>query len=215
VRDANYFGAPQWTCLSEALVAAGIAAPRYDDPGDGESTGDFYDLSYADRDFDVAATGVVAAHADVDGGFVFLLGHSEGGDHASRAPIATPAVTGLILVAGVATPLADAVVGQRAVLHGNSFEGPPQRPAEGGPPTAGGWDVSGVSAREAVEQAHAEGRRRVCRTGGAIRSRCIGDDAVSAARTRSGGADGGAAEWAAWRYRRSGWSDSVPGDPAI
>ncbi len=120
-REANYFGAPQWTCLSEALVNAGIAVARYDDPGHGESTGSFYALSYTDRDLDVSAVaGVVAGRAEVNAGAVFLLGHSEGGDHSSRAAIATPEVTGLILVAGLATPIPEAPVSQRALLHSNA-----------------------------------------------------------------------------------------------
>ena len=120
-REGNYFGAPQWTCLSEALVAAGIAAARYDDPGYGESTGDFYELSFADRDFDAAAVaGAVADHPDVNPAALFLLGHSEGGNHISRAAIATPEVTGLIFVAAVARSDADDPLSQRGVLHGNA-----------------------------------------------------------------------------------------------
>ncbi|AKT42679.1 alpha/beta hydrolase family protein [Chondromyces crocatus] len=109
-RTGNYFGVPQWTCLAQALVDAGIAVVRYDDPGHGESPGDFAALSYEDRDAHaLAVSRYAAAHPLVRTDAVFALGHSEGGNHVSRAALAQPELRGLIQVAGVAMTGAEIV----------------------------------------------------------------------------------------------------------
>lgn len=124
-REGRFHGAPQWTCLSAALVAAGIAVARYDDPGHGESPGDFAELTFDDRDAHAAAiAAAVATHPAVDAARIFALGHSEGAAHVARAAQHEPAIAGLILVAGVGTTGGDVLVDQQGALLANAGYSP-------------------------------------------------------------------------------------------
>ncbi len=120
-REASNGGAPQWTCLSHELVAAGIAVVRFDDAGLGQSPGNAAEMTYEGRDHDaIAVARFAAAHELVDADAVFALGHSEGGDRVARVAMAVEDVDGIVMVAGVSSTGAELLVENSAVLFENA-----------------------------------------------------------------------------------------------
>jgi uncharacterized protein len=98
--------------IADTLGRRGIAVLRLDDRGTGQSTGDFAAASSADFADDVrAALAYLRGRADIDGGRLGLVGHSEGGLIAPLVAATDPALRGIVLVAGPAE------TGRRIIAH--------------------------------------------------------------------------------------------------
>jgi pimeloyl-ACP methyl ester carboxylesterase len=114
-RDSNAKGMPMniFKELSELAAVHGFASIRYDKRGIGESEGDYYEAGVKDLIDDAkAALEFVKEHPQIDAEKVILLGHSEGSIIAPFVNEKVP-VSGMILLAGTAEPLADTTEWQR------------------------------------------------------------------------------------------------------
>jgi pimeloyl-ACP methyl ester carboxylesterase len=93
--------------LRDALAAAGFAVLRYDKRGVGRSAGSYPRAGFWDLVADArAALGVLRRTPGVDGGSLFLVGHSEGATIAAALGGVEP-VAGAVFLAGHVTPLAE------------------------------------------------------------------------------------------------------------
>lgn len=114
-RDANAKGMPMniFKELSEVVAAEGFASIRYDKRGVGASKGDYYEMGVYDLIDDAQAVLEFAkSHPNIDSENVILLGHSEGCIIAPFVYEKVP-VDGIILLAGIAEPLAVTMEWQR------------------------------------------------------------------------------------------------------
>jgi pimeloyl-ACP methyl ester carboxylesterase len=99
--------------LSDLVAAEGFASIRYDKRGVGASKGDYYEMGVYDLIDDAqAVVGFAKKYPNIDSENVILLGHSEG---CIIAPFVNEkvAVDGMILLAGIAEPLAETMAWQR------------------------------------------------------------------------------------------------------
>jgi pimeloyl-ACP methyl ester carboxylesterase len=99
--------------LSDLVAAEGFASIRYDKRGVGASKGDYYEMGVYDLIDDAQAVVEFAKkYPNIDSENVILLGHSEG---CIIAPFVNEkvAVDGMILLAGIAEPLAETMAWQR------------------------------------------------------------------------------------------------------
>ena len=106
--------------LATGLASRGIAVLRFDKRSKvyGSSMAATGDLTVKDEVIDDAVAAVAAARANphIDPTRVFVLGHSEGGMLIPRIALADPSLAGLIVMAGAARPLEDAIVEQTEYL---------------------------------------------------------------------------------------------------
>ncbi|MEH0826270.1 MULTISPECIES: alpha/beta hydrolase family protein [unclassified Micromonospora] len=103
--------------LAVALAGAGFAVARYDRRGVGESSGEFLRTGFHDNVDDAAAV-LAALRADpaVDGGRLFLVGHSEGALTAVALAARGVPVAGLVLLSAPGRTGADVLRRQAARL---------------------------------------------------------------------------------------------------
>ena len=114
-RDEMLMGHRPFLVIADHLARRGIASLRFDDRGFGGSEGDHMASTVADFATDVeAGLGFLTARAEVDGGAVGILGHSEGGVTGPRVAAASDAVRFLVLLAPPGVPLDDLVLRQAA-----------------------------------------------------------------------------------------------------
>jgi len=79
-RDESFMGHKPFLVLSDYLTKQGIGVLRFDDRGNGESTGDFGNATTEDFSKDVlSAIAYLKTRSDVDIKNIGLIGHSEGG----------------------------------------------------------------------------------------------------------------------------------------
>ncbi|HSJ13258.1 MAG TPA: alpha/beta fold hydrolase [Longimicrobiales bacterium] len=78
----------------------------------------------------LAALAVARAHARVDGGRVYLAGHSLGGILGPEIAVRDGALAGLVLMAGTPRPLPDVVIDQLAHLAGLESNAAPEAQAQ-------------------------------------------------------------------------------------
>ncbi|MFL0352627.1 alpha/beta hydrolase family protein [Xanthomarina sp. GH4-25] len=79
-RDESFMGHKPFLVLSDYLTKQGIGVLRFDDRGNGESTGDFGNATTEDFSKDVmSAIAYLKTRNDVDKKNIGLIGHSEGG----------------------------------------------------------------------------------------------------------------------------------------
>jgi uncharacterized protein len=114
-RDSNAKGMPMniFKELCDVAAAEGFASIRYDKRGVGASKGDYYETGVYDLIDDAQAVLEFAKkHPNIDSENVILLGHSEGCIIAPFVNEKVP-VEGMILLAGIAEPLAETMKWQR------------------------------------------------------------------------------------------------------
>jgi pimeloyl-ACP methyl ester carboxylesterase len=101
--------------MAVALAHGGIASLRCDDPGIGESTGDF---SQGTRErftaMVLAEVALLRAEPIIDGGRIALVGHSEGGYLAPLAALTDHRIRALVLMAAPGRALDTLIVEQTA-----------------------------------------------------------------------------------------------------
>ena len=115
---------PFWL-LADALTRAGVAVLRYDDRGVGESTGDFSSATLEDFAADAeAAIDYLLSREDINGDYVGLLGHSEGGLVAATLGARNDKLDFIIVLAAPAVPGRDVLLLQNQRLF--EVEGAPQ-----------------------------------------------------------------------------------------
>jgi alpha-beta hydrolase superfamily lysophospholipase len=89
--------------IADALARRGIAVLRVDDRGAGASGGDPTKATSADFADDVRAElAYLRTRAEIDGGELVLIGHSEGGIIAPMVAVGDPGVKAVVLMAGPA-----------------------------------------------------------------------------------------------------------------
>ncbi|MFE8700123.1 alpha/beta hydrolase family protein [Cytobacillus sp. FJAT-54145] len=118
-RDSNAKGLPinAFKELSDLVVEQGFATLRYDKRGVGASKGDYYEAGAYDLIDDAEAAVTFAKnHPNIDSEKVILLGHSEGGIIAPIVNDRNP-VSGMILLASIAEPLAKTMEWQREQMY--------------------------------------------------------------------------------------------------
>jgi pimeloyl-ACP methyl ester carboxylesterase len=87
--------------LSHYLAQSGIASLRYDKRGIGESTGDYWETGFYDRNKDaMAALRFFKQQKSIQPDNIYLLGHSEGAFIATHLAGDGAGVAGIILIAG-------------------------------------------------------------------------------------------------------------------
>lgn len=105
-RDETLMGHKPFFVLADHLTRNGIAVLRYDDRGQGESTGDFSKAVI--DDFVADARGALAflrTREDVDAKQLGLIGHSEGGVVAPMVAADDPALAFIVLLAAPGVPM--------------------------------------------------------------------------------------------------------------
>ncbi len=113
-RDETLFGFRVFKIIAEHLGENGIASFRFDDRGEGDSTGDFTQTTLEDHASDVNAIINYFKNASaVSYDTYTLLGHSQGGIVSANVAINNPDVKSLVLMAAPAGPLIDLVLYQR------------------------------------------------------------------------------------------------------
>ena len=104
-RDAEIMNHKPFLVLADYLTRRGIAVLRYDDRGYAESTGDATNSTSEDFADDVlAAVSFLTAHPDVQGAWIGLIGHSEGGIIAPLAATRSDDIDFLVPVAAPGLP---------------------------------------------------------------------------------------------------------------
>lgn len=116
-RDAVVGGTRVFRDLAWGLASRGVVVLRYDKrtrahPGKVAALGDSLTVQHETVDDAVAALAALRAAPEVDGGKVFVLGHSLGAMVAPRIAAADGRVAGLVLLAAPARPLEDVVLDQ-------------------------------------------------------------------------------------------------------
>lgn len=106
--------------LAAGLASRGIAVLRFDKRTKvyGAKMAAAGNITVKDEAIDdaVAAVAALRSNPHVDPKRVFVLGHSEGGMLIPRIAVADPSIDGLIVMAGPARPIEDAVVDQTEYL---------------------------------------------------------------------------------------------------
>jgi pimeloyl-ACP methyl ester carboxylesterase len=99
-RDESFMGHKPFLVLSDYLTKQGIGVLRFDDRGNGESTGDFGNATTEDFSKDVlSAITYLKTRNDVDIKNIGLIGHSEGGIIAPLAANNSKDVAFMVLLA--------------------------------------------------------------------------------------------------------------------
>jgi len=112
-RDEEILGHKPFWVLADHLSRRGIVVLRVDDRGVFESTGDLAGATTEDFAGDaLAGVNFLAEQAEVDGGAIGLIGHSEGGIVAPMVASRSDRVAFIVLLAGTALPGSEIMVMQ-------------------------------------------------------------------------------------------------------
>jgi len=104
-RDEELLGHKPFLVIADYLTRNGIAVLRYDDRGNGQSTGDFKSATTADFATDAgAALAYLKTRKEIDPKKIGLCGHSEGGVIAPIVAAGNKSVGFIILLAGTGIP---------------------------------------------------------------------------------------------------------------
>jgi hypothetical protein len=107
-------GHKPFAVLADHLTRNGVAVLRYDDRGTAGSTGDFASATWLDLAADAqAAASYLRTRAEIAGGEVGLIGHSQGGIIAPITAAADPEIAFLVSLAGPSTDFIDLTLDQR------------------------------------------------------------------------------------------------------
>lgn len=99
-RDETFMGHKPFLVLADHLTKQGIGVLRFDDRGQGESTGDFGSATTEDFSKDVlSAIAYLKTRNNIDKKYIGLIGHSEGGIIAPLAANQTKDVSFMVLLA--------------------------------------------------------------------------------------------------------------------
>lgn len=112
-RDETLFGFKIFKIIAEHLASKGIASFRYDDRGEGTSTGDFVNSTRIDHIKDLE--GILSyfkKHNNYRFDHFTLFGHSQGGIITAKVAAEKESVNKLILMASPAVPLIEVVLAQ-------------------------------------------------------------------------------------------------------
>lgn len=116
-RDETVFGHRPFLVLADHLTRRGIAVLRVDDRGVGGSSAGSPDATTDDFAGDVmAGVEFLKSRADIDGGHIGLIGHSEGGLIAPRAAVRSDDVAFIVLLAAPGLPGEDILYAQSAAI---------------------------------------------------------------------------------------------------
>ncbi len=126
-RDGTHGPNKMYRDLAWGLASRGIAVLRYDKRTRVHAARiaqviDAFTVNHETVDDAVAAVDVLRRVAGVDGGRIFVLGHSLGGMMAPRIGQRDPAIVGFVVLAGATTPTEDAILAQTIYLA--SLDGP-------------------------------------------------------------------------------------------
>jgi pimeloyl-ACP methyl ester carboxylesterase len=117
-RDESFMGHKPFLVLADYLTKQGIGVLRFDDRGQGESTGDFGSATTEDFSKDVlSAITYLKTRKDVDVKNIGLIGHSEGGIIAPLAANNTNDVAFIVLLASTGISGAELSVIQSKTLR--------------------------------------------------------------------------------------------------
>ncbi|MCF8272695.1 MAG: alpha/beta fold hydrolase [Flavobacteriaceae bacterium] len=117
-RDESFMGHKPFLVLSDYLTRQGIGVLRFDDRGQGESTGDFGNATTEDFSKDVlSAIAYLKTRNDVDIKNIGLIGHSEGGIIAPLAANNSKDVAFMVLLASTGISGAELSVMQSKILR--------------------------------------------------------------------------------------------------
>ncbi|WP_319589989.1 alpha/beta fold hydrolase [uncultured Draconibacterium sp.] len=117
-RDETFMGHKPFLVLADYLTKEGIGVLRFDDRGQGESTGDFGTATTEDFSKDVlSAIAYLKTRNDVDKKNIGLIGHSEGGIIAPLAANNSKDVAFIVLLASTGISGAELSVMQSKTLR--------------------------------------------------------------------------------------------------
>jgi alpha/beta superfamily hydrolase len=117
-RDETFMGHKPFLVLTDHLTKQGIGVLRFDDRGQGESTGDFGSATTEDFSKDVlSAIMYLKTRTDIDVNNIGLIGHSEGGIIAPLAANNTNDVAFIVLLASTGISGAELSVIQSKTLR--------------------------------------------------------------------------------------------------
>lgn len=117
-RDETFMGHKPFLVLADHLTKQGIGVLRFDDRGQGESTGDFGTATTEDFSKDVlSAIAYLKTRNDVDKKNIGLIGHSEGGIIAPLAANNSEDVAFMVLLASTGISGAELSVMQSKTLR--------------------------------------------------------------------------------------------------
>lgn len=117
-RDETFMGHKPFLVLADHLTKQGIGVLRFDDRGQGESTGDFGRATTEDFSKDVlSAIAYLKTRKEVDKNNIGLIGHSEGGIIAPLAANNTNDVAFMVLLASTGISGAELSVMQSKTLR--------------------------------------------------------------------------------------------------
>ncbi|WP_242155704.1 alpha/beta hydrolase family protein [Aestuariivivens sediminis] len=117
-RDETFMGHKPFLVLADHLTKKGIGVLRFDDRGQGESTGDFGSATTEDFSKDVLhAIAYLKTRKDVDKKNIGLIGHSEGGIIAPLAANNSKDVAFMVLLASTGISGAELSVMQSKTLR--------------------------------------------------------------------------------------------------
>ena len=117
-RDESFMGHKPFLVLSDHLTKQGIGVLRFDDRGNGESTGDFGNATTEDFSKDVlSAITYLKTRNDVDVKRIGLIGHSEGGIIAPLVANNSKDVAFMVLLASTGISGAELSVMQSKTLR--------------------------------------------------------------------------------------------------
>lgn len=112
-RDETLFGFKIFKVIADHLAAKGIASFRYDDRGEGNSTGDFVNSTLEDLSNDLEGILYYFEKRSIHQFDHFiLLGHSQGGIISAKVAAEKKSVGEIILMAFPAVPLKEVVLAQ-------------------------------------------------------------------------------------------------------
>ena len=116
-RDESLLGHKPFAVLADHLTRQGIAVLRFDDRGEGRSTGRFVGATSADFARDVlGGVRYLRSRREVAPGKIGVLGHSEGGMIAPLVAVESADVAFLVLLAGTGVPGDSILVAQGSLI---------------------------------------------------------------------------------------------------
>jgi len=116
-RDEELFGFKPFKIIADHFTRKGIAVLRYDDRGVGGSTGSTMESTSADFASDVlAAVRYLKARSDIDGRYIGLCGHSEGGIVAPLAASQSKDIAFIICIAGTGVNGQEIILAQSELI---------------------------------------------------------------------------------------------------
>ena len=118
-RDETIGGNKPFKDLAAGLASRGIAVLRYEKRSRvhaGKMAGTAFTVQHEVIDDVIAAVKAVGSEPGIDRARIFVLGHSLGAMLAPRIWMSDPSIAGVIVLAGPARPLEDAIVAQTRYL---------------------------------------------------------------------------------------------------